>query len=68
MKLITEATGRPFLALAAALVLTSACLAQGDITKYVRYSHEGEISYGILEGETIKTCFPRPAKLVRQYR
>ena len=53
MKLSTEITGRPFAALAAALVLASACLAQGDITKYVRYSHDGEVSYGILEGETI---------------
>jgi 2-keto-4-pentenoate hydratase/2-oxohepta-3-ene-1,7-dioic acid hydratase in catechol pathway len=53
MKMISEATGRPFLALTAALVLASACLAQDDITRYVRYSHDGVISYGILEGETI---------------
>jgi 2-keto-4-pentenoate hydratase/2-oxohepta-3-ene-1,7-dioic acid hydratase in catechol pathway len=53
MKLTTEVTGRPFVALAAALVLASACLAQGGITKYVRYSHDGVVSYGILDGETI---------------
>jgi 2-keto-4-pentenoate hydratase/2-oxohepta-3-ene-1,7-dioic acid hydratase in catechol pathway len=53
MKLITEITGRPFAAFAAVLALTSACVAQGDITKYVRYSHDGVVSYGILEGETI---------------
>jgi 2-keto-4-pentenoate hydratase/2-oxohepta-3-ene-1,7-dioic acid hydratase in catechol pathway len=52
-KLISEATGRPLAAMAAALVLTSACLAQDDITQYVRYSHGGVIAYGILEGETI---------------
>ena len=53
MKSKTEAAGRPFAALAAVLVLTSACMAQGDITKYVRYSHDGGVSYGILDGETI---------------
>ncbi len=40
-------------------VLTMAVLAAGvsawaqDVTKYVRYDHEGAVSYGILEGETI---------------
>ena len=53
MKFIAEAAGRPFAALAAVLVLTSACMAQGEITQYVRYSHDGVVSYGILEGETI---------------
>ncbi len=53
MKFIAEAAGRPFAALAAVLVLTSACMAQGEITQYVRYSHDGIVSYGILEGETI---------------
>ena len=40
-------------------VLAMAVLAAGvtawaqDVTKYVRYDHEGAVSYGILEGETI---------------
>ena len=40
-------------------VLAVAVLAAGvsawaqDVTKYVRYEHEGTVSYGILEGETI---------------
>ena len=42
-----------------AAVLAVAVLAAGvsawaqDVTKYVRYEHEGTVSYGILEGETI---------------
>ena len=38
----------------AALVLAAAAgaLAQ-DVTKYVRYEHQGAVSYGVLEGETI---------------
>ncbi|MCY3843112.1 MAG: fumarylacetoacetate hydrolase family protein [Acidobacteria bacterium] len=41
------------------VVLAMAVLAAGvsawaqDVTKYVRYDHEGAVSYGILEGETI---------------
>ena len=39
---------------AAALVLAAAAGAFGqDMTKYVRYEHQGAVSYGILEGETI---------------
>ena len=57
MKLTTELTGRSFAttagAFVAVLVIASACMAQGDITKYVRYSHSGVTSYGVLEGETI---------------
>ena len=40
-------------------VLAMAVLAAGvtvgaqDVTKYVRYAHDGAVSYGILEGETI---------------
>ena len=38
----------------AALVLAAATGAFGqDVTKYVRYEHQGAVSYGILEGETI---------------
>jgi len=37
----------------ALLVLSCACLAQEDVTKYVRYSHDGNVAYGILRGETI---------------
>lgn len=43
-----------------AAVLTLACVlatsvaAQGPVTKYVRYSHAGTTSYGILEGDQIR--------------
>ena len=38
----------------AALVLAAAPGAIGqDVTKYVRYEHQGAVSYGVLEGETI---------------
>jgi len=36
------------------LACTGSLLAQGGITKYVRYSHEGHTSYGILDGDTIR--------------
>ncbi len=36
------------------LASTGSLLAQGGITKYVRYSHEGHTSYGILDGDTIR--------------
>lgn len=49
------------------IVLTAAGgLAQEGSTKYVRYSHEGQVAYGILEGEAIKVldgdlfASPRP--------
>ena len=35
------------------LLLACACAAQNQVTRYVRYSHAGEVSYGVLEGETI---------------
>ena len=54
VKLTTGSASRPFAALAAALVLASGCLGQDDVTRYVRYSHDGEVSYGILDGETIR--------------
>ena len=44
---------------AMAAILATAVLAAGvsawaqDVTKYVRYEHQGTVSYGILEGETI---------------
>ena len=40
--------------------------AQEEITRYVRYSHQGQTAYGILEGETVKVldgdlfASPRP--------
>jgi 2-keto-4-pentenoate hydratase/2-oxohepta-3-ene-1,7-dioic acid hydratase in catechol pathway len=43
-----------------AAVLTLACAlatsvaAQGPVTKYVRYTHDGSTSYGILEGDQIR--------------
>jgi 2-keto-4-pentenoate hydratase/2-oxohepta-3-ene-1,7-dioic acid hydratase in catechol pathway len=36
----------------AAVTLTAA--AQQGVTRYVRYSHQNTVSYGILEGETIR--------------
>ncbi len=37
------------------LLLTGgAAFAQGGVTKYVRYSYEGRVSYGVLEGTTIR--------------
>ena len=38
----------------AAIVLlgVTGALAQG-VTRYVRYEHQGDVAYGILEGETI---------------
>jgi 2-keto-4-pentenoate hydratase/2-oxohepta-3-ene-1,7-dioic acid hydratase in catechol pathway len=41
-----------FPALAAALTLSTAAAAQ-DVTKYVRYEHNGTVSYGTLEDDTI---------------
>ena len=45
---------RTYLALAAALVLSSLATAQSGVTKYVRYEAGGETSYGILDGDTIR--------------
>lgn len=47
-KAITFMVGSLFLA------CTGSLLAQDGITKYVRYSHEGHMSYGILDGDTIR--------------
>ena len=56
----------------AAVVVAAAVLAAGvsafaqGVTKYVRYEHDGTISYGILEGETIHqlrgNVFESPAR------
>ena len=35
-------------------VVTLPAVAQQGVTKYVRYSHQNVISYGILEGDTIR--------------
>jgi len=43
----------PVLALALALV-GLADHASAEVTKYVRYSHGGRISYGVLEGESVR--------------
>ena len=40
-------------ALAVAVLAAGASAWAQDVTKYVRYEHEGAVSYGILEGETI---------------
>jgi 2-keto-4-pentenoate hydratase/2-oxohepta-3-ene-1,7-dioic acid hydratase in catechol pathway len=37
-----------------ALVLCAFTFAQGSSTKYVRYSHGGQTSYGVLEGDNIR--------------
>jgi len=36
-----------------ALVVAVSAVAQGTVTKYVRYADAGRVSYGVLEGETI---------------
>ena len=41
-----------FALLVCSLGLTVSVLAQ-DVTKYIRYEHDGVIAHGILEGETI---------------
>ena len=35
-------------------LVAAAAFAQGAATKYVRYSHDGNVSYGILDGDTIR--------------
>jgi 2-keto-4-pentenoate hydratase/2-oxohepta-3-ene-1,7-dioic acid hydratase in catechol pathway len=37
-----------------AWMVSTMAFAQGEVTKYVRYSHQGNVSYGILDGETIR--------------
>jgi len=37
-----------------ALVLAPAVAAQEGVTRYVRYQADGEVSYGILDGETVR--------------
>jgi len=39
---------------ATGLTPTEPALAQGGVTKYVRYQYNGSVSYGILEGDTIR--------------
>ena len=48
-----HAIDRVTVALVALSLSTNAAVAQDDVTKYVRYSHDGRESYGILEDETI---------------
>jgi 2-keto-4-pentenoate hydratase/2-oxohepta-3-ene-1,7-dioic acid hydratase in catechol pathway len=40
-------------ALAASAILAGTAVGQDGVTRYVRYEHQGEVSYGVLEGETI---------------
>lgn len=40
--------------LLSAVVWTSTAAAQGTVTKYVRYSHAGSTSYGILAGDQVR--------------
>ena len=40
--------------LAALTVLGARLPAQQDVTRYVRYAHQGRTGYGVLEGETIR--------------
>jgi 2-keto-4-pentenoate hydratase/2-oxohepta-3-ene-1,7-dioic acid hydratase in catechol pathway len=39
--------------IAASVLLAAAAVAQDGVTRYVRYEHNGLISYGVLEGATI---------------
>ena len=41
-------------ALLMAWMVSTMVFAQGDVTKYIRYSHQGNVSYGILDGETVQ--------------
>ena len=52
---------------AAAIVVlgATAALAQG-VTRYVRYEHQGSVSYGILEGETIHELRGAPFEAARR--
>ena len=34
-------------------ILSAAMSAEAEVTKYVRYAHQGSVSYGILEGEQV---------------
>ncbi len=45
---------RTMLGLVGAMLLAQSACAQAGVTKYVRYSYEGQTSYGILEGEAIR--------------
>ena len=36
------------------LLMGPTLFAQSGVTKYVRYSHQGAVSYGVLDGETIR--------------
>ena len=40
-------------ALAASAILACSAVGHDGVTRYVRYEHQGEVSYGVLEGETI---------------
>ena len=53
--------------LAAAILVISAtgAMAQGG-TRYVRYEHQGSVSYGILEGETIHELSGAPFDAARR--
>ena len=44
---------RTILGLFPVMLLAQTACAQEGVTKYIRYSHEGETSYGILEGEVV---------------
>ncbi len=46
-------TRLPLTMIAVALVLAGRAPAQEGVTKYVRYAHLGQTSYGVLEGETV---------------
>jgi len=49
-----ELTRRTFLTGLAAMNIPWRQTRAGSVTKYVRYEHRGNVSYGILEGDTIK--------------
>ena len=54
------------LALVGAALFVHAASAQTPVTRYVRYSHNGAVAYGILNGETIRELkgspFARPVE------
>jgi 2-keto-4-pentenoate hydratase/2-oxohepta-3-ene-1,7-dioic acid hydratase in catechol pathway len=57
------------LALVAATLFVHTTSAQTSVTRYVRYSHNGAVAYGILNGETIRelkgSLFATPAETGR---
>lgn len=46
--------------LAALFVVGPAVVVQAQVVKYVRYSHQSRVSFGILEGDTVRELSGSP--------